>query len=285
MRTMSADLGEVEEAGMQNNHGPSMKEAVGTYINSLSQSDRNQTQQELLKFVRWCGYDRSFSTLNPPEIGRYAETLGAYGTTPGSSKRLEIVRGFLAFANKQGLTQQNLSQHARFRNANVKRRNVTQAQAAEEVFLTPEGHEELKKELNNLKNELVHIAEDIRKAAADKDVRENAPLEAAREHQGHIQSRIRDIERKLQAAVVVSADATSNSKVVRIGCTIELQEVGSGRKMVFRLVNPSEANPLDGRVSSASPVGKALLNQHEGREFQVATPGGVQRYLVVWVSA
>jgi len=270
--------------GMQTNYNPSLVEAVGTYINSLNQSDRNQTQQELLKFVRWCGYDRSFATLTPPEIGRYAETLGAYGTTPDSSKRLELVRGFLTFANKQGLTQQNLAQHARFRKAKIKRRGDSHTSAAEEVYLSPEGHEELKKELNGLKKDLVPIAEDIRKAAADKDVRENAPLEAAREHQGHIQSRIRDIEQKLQAAVVVSVDATKNSKVVRIGSTIEIQDMGSGRKMIYRLVNPSEANPLDGRISSISPVGKALLNQHEGREVQVATPGGVQRYLVVGVS-
>lgn len=277
-------FGEADQTSMQNSGNPSLKDVVGFYINSLNNGERNQVQQELLKFIRWCGYDRSFSTLTPPEVGRYAETLGAYGTTPDSSKRLEMVRGFLTFASKQGLIQQNLAQHARFRKAKARRQNSANTPAAEEVHLTPEGFEDLKQQLETLKKELVPLAEDIRKAAADKDVRENAPLEAAREHQGHIQSRIREIERKLQAAVVVSVDSAKNSKVVRIGSAVELQDVGSGRKMVYRLVNPSEANPLDGRISSISPVGKALLNQPAGKEVQVVTPGGVQRYLVLGVS-
>ncbi len=258
---------------------------LGSYIKDIREAEKNQVQQELLKFVRWCGYDRTFSTLTPPEVGKYAEMLGASRTTPDATRRLEIIREFLTFANKRGLVQQNLAPHARIRKSKARKQSRAGAGVQDEVWLTPEGYEELKQRLELLSGEQVRIAEDIRKAAADKDVRENAPLEAAREQQGQFQSRIREIEKTLSVATVISGKPAKGNKMVSVGSVVELQDLGTGRKIKYRLVNSTEASPLDGKLSSASPVGKALMNQRPGKEVKVDTPGGIQRYLVLNITS
>lgn len=258
-------------------------EALGPYMASVTEAQKGQVQQELLKFVRWCGHDRIFNTLTPPEVGRYAEMVGS--TALNSAKHLDAVRGFLTFANKTGLAQQNLAPHARFRRTRGRRQRSMAAKSVTSIELTLEGYEELKQRLESLKKEEVRIAEDIRRAAADKDVRENAPLEAAREHQGQVQSKIREIEQTLSATKILGGGPSKEQKVVRLGSLVEIRDLGSGQKTKYRLVNPTEASPFDAKLSSASPVGKALLNQSLGAEVVVSTPGGILKYLVLAISS
>ncbi|MCY4530054.1 MAG: transcription elongation factor GreA [Chloroflexi bacterium] len=249
-------------------------EAVGVYAGSLRPKDGVQTEshKQLLRFVSWCGAGRKISELAPSEIGEYSDQSSG-GTQ--SAERLQEVKKFLAFASKQGLTEQNLARHLRIRKARSRAKlSGEDERRASLIELTPEGHKDLVAELEDLKAQRGPIAAQIRSAAADKDVRENVPLEAAREHLGQVESRILEIENTLTAAVVVDPSARKKS-TVQVGSRVWLKDLSSGRENQYTVVSASEAKPLEGKVSDESPVGKAVIRRREGDEVDVQTPRGM----------
>ena len=148
--------------------------------------------------------------------------------------------------------------------------------------ITSEGYENMVNELAALRDERVIVAQDINLAAADKDFRENAPLDAARERQGHLEARIRELEDGLRRAHLVNPDnrdpATKLERKIKLGSRVRLLEPSSKDEMVYTLVNASEASPMDFKMSVASPVGKALMYHTVGDEVEVATPRGKLLY-------
>ena len=141
----------------------------------------------------------------------------------------------------------------------------------------------MESELEGLRSKRGPIAAEIRRAAADKDVRENAPLEAAREQLGQLESRITELEKALESAVTVKRSGTN--KAVLLGSKVVLKQVDSGRETTYMIVGALEADPLGGKISDVSPVGKALMNQAVGREVSVTTPGGPVKYLIKRVAS
>ena len=126
------------------------------------------------------------------------------------------------------------------------------------------------------------FSEDIRKAAADKDVRENAPLEAAREAHGMVSLKIGEIEETLRGAeIITERNGTRAKGVVRLGGRVTIKELGSGRAMAVQLVHPDEANPLSGKMSSGSPVGGAIIGRTVGDTVTVDTPAGKKKFEIV----
>ena len=268
---------------MESRESITVQEAVGTYIASVKKKgDHEELHRELFRFVQWCGTQRTWSEISPPEIGEYAEQMGASGTTPQAAARLQIVRGFLSYARRKGLTDKNLAQHVRIRKS---KGTIFKGQEQEKIELTPEGHAHLVAELERLKSERGPIAIQIRKAAADKDVRENVPLEAAREQLGFLESRIRTIEYTLNAGVIIDASRQQRAQKVRLGARVSIKDLGTGRETSYTVVSPSEANPLDGRISDLSPLGKALIGRLSGQETEAETPRGKIRYRIMEVSA
>ena len=116
------------------------------------------------------------------------------------------------------------------------------------------------------------VREEIRKAMLDKDFRENSPLDAAKDKQGHIEARVRDIEAMLKRAVIVDDKARTGR--VRVGSTVRVKNAGSGKVTEYAIVGPTEANAAEGKISSVSPVGKALLDCVPGDEVEVSVPSG-----------
>ena len=250
-----------------------MLEAVGVYAGSLRPKDGEKTEahKQLLRFVSWCGAERRISEIAPSEIGEYSDQSNG-GTQ--SAERLQEVKKFLAFASKQGLTEHNLARHLRIRKARSRARaSGEDEKRASVIELTPEGHKNLIAELEDLKSQRGPIAAQIRSAAADKDVRENVPLEAAREHLGQVETRILEIENTLTAAVVVDPTARKKS-TVQVGSRVWLKDLSSGRETQYTVVSASEAKPLEGKVSDESPVGKAVIRRREGDQVDVQTPRG-----------
>jgi transcription elongation factor GreA len=266
---------------LESNPSVSLMEAVGVYVASLRSKDgQSKAQQHLMKFVQWCGAERRIAEIRPSEIGEYGEK--SVGSTGGvqAVERLQGVRKFLAFANKKGLTEHNLAQHLRIRKGKSFSLKGSGAAEVNVVELTIEGHKQLVDELEGLKSQRVPIASEIRRAAADKDVRENVPLEAAREQLGLVESRIRQIEATLKNAVVVQPSG-EKAKTVRVGTKVHLKDLGSGRETRYTVVSASEARPLDGKISDVSPVGKALMKRSAGQEIRVDTPRGQLKYRIV----
>ena len=262
-----------------------LKEAMGTYVGTLeSDDDYERLHKELYRFVHWCGPERSLENITPPEIGDYAEKQGGTGTSPQAAARLQIIRTFLLYARKKGMITQNLAIHVRVRKSKSWSKERQALEAKKAIELTPEGHAQLVKELEKLKGDRSPLAVQIRQAAADKDVRENAPLEAVREQLGMVESRIATIEETLKDAVMMEAGSRARGASVKLGARVSMKELETGKENTYMVVSPSEANPLDGKISDASPMGKAFIGRSKGQEVEVQTPRGKARYRILSVS-
>ena len=133
-------------------------------------------------------------------------------------------------------------------------------------------------ELEKLKVQRSQVTVELRKAAADKDFRENAPLHAAREKKSYIEGRIQEIENVLKKVHIV--DGSAGTTTVKAGYTVELEEVMSGKQRIFMLVGSKEANPSRGKLSIESPIGKELLNKEIDDTVKVTAPAGTFEYRI-----
>ena len=279
---------------MQSEEGPvTLLETVGEYMEYAKKRkgyNPEETPKELQKLVNWFRPDRPMTKIPPPSIREYADKVTGTGTTPLAEERLKVVRGFLSFVYDKGLgptdrkgDQVKLAPHARGRRTRVNRaRSVAQEEKL--IELTAEGHEQLVSELEDLKSQRGHLAQEIQRAAADKDVRENAPLEAAREEAGRVESRIREIESILVNAVVIDVNDPTRSHTIKLGAVVEVKDVSSEREFRYTVVSASEANPLEFKISDASPLGKVLLGRAAGQEVVADTPRGDVTYKIMSIS-
>ena len=252
-----------------------LAEAATCFLASLPPQERERYQQEVNKFVRWYGRERHMDELSAHEVASYAERME--GSSANASKRLEPARAFLLYAKKEGLTRNNLAVHLRLKKGSLKQALLSKGNA-QAVTLTPEGYRELKAELDALEDERPRIAEEIRRAAADKDFHENAPLDAIKDHQGMVEARIREL-RAILTSAVVGTERVATARVT-LGSTVVLHELSTGEKLGCTLVNPSEASLTRGKLSIASPTGKALLGKDLGEEIEVEAPAGTLRYRI-----
>ena len=244
--------------------------------------DREGHQSEIARFIRWCGRQREVESLTAEEVAEYVQFSA--GSSTDSQRRLEPVREFLAFAHRRGFIKSNLSSHIRAPKGRGRPKRIAGSGAAQEYALTPEGIALLQERLDLLREERPRTTDEIRKAAADKDVRENAPLEAARERQGHIDARIRELERLLRSAATTQAQGGQGPDTrVAPGKRVLLRNIVSGAEQSYILVAPAEANPMNGRLSLTSPVGKALLDREVEEKVEVPTPRGTETFLIIAV--
>jgi transcription elongation factor GreA len=255
----------------------SLEEAAGQFLARLTSEEREVSQPEIYKFVRWFGRERALAGINAREVANYAERLSSSDTDYG--KKLDQLRAFLAHAKKAGWNKVNLAVHLKAKKAKAGASPASRQGLPEVIELTRQGYEELENELNSLKDRRPELIEQIRKAAADKDFKENAPLAAAREQRGHLEGRIRELEETLKAAKIIDETPKPGLKIA-IGDRIVLADLASGEELRYIIVNPREVDPTQGKISSASPLGKTLVGQSEGDIVEIAVPAGKLRYQV-----
>jgi len=260
------------------NPGTSFGEAATRFLSILSAESAPQNQQELLKFTRWYGVDRPIIKLTGQEVANYSEQF--HSGTHKAVEHLNAVKTFLSYCFKQGLTPSNLATHIRVRKPPARHTGRDTIKAEESIILTRDGHAELKQKLAALKEERPKMVEELRRAAADKDFRENAPLEAAREKQGHIEGQIRDLENTLKRARVLESAEKKGLKIT-LGDSVVLSYVKSGERIEYTLVSSKEANIQQGKISLVSPMGQALFNKEAGDMLEVAAPSGVLTYKII----
>lgn len=255
-----------------------LEEAASQFLSRLTAEEREISQPEIYRFVRWFGRERVLDRLNAREMAGYAGRLSPSDT--GYGRKLEQLRAFLTHAKKAGWSRANLAVHLKEKKVKEGSSPAVKQGAPEVVELTRQGYTELENELNALKSKRPELIEQIRRAAADKDFRENAPLAAARERRGHLEGRIRELEETLKAARIIGEEAKSDRKI-GIGDRLVLQDMASGEELRYQIVNPREVAPAQGKISSVSPLGKALVGQSEGGEVEVVMPAGKLRYQVI----
>ncbi len=148
------------------------------------------------------------------------------------------------------------------------------------TFLTPEGRAKLEAELEYLRNvKRPEVAEQIHSAKEEGDIMENSAYDAAKEQQAFVEGRILSIETMLKTAVMI--DENRQNETVTMGCTVSVKERGSSSEEVYQIVGSAEADPLKGRISNESPVGKALMGKRVGDDVIVKIPAGERRLKIV----
>ena len=151
------------------------------------------------------------------------------------------------------------------------------------VPMTPEGNARLKDELKNLKEvERPKISKEIGVARDHGDLSENAEYHAAKDRQGWIEARIKDLEDKLSRAEVIDPSKLSGSKVA-FGATVKLSNVDTEEESVYRLIGADEANLDQGSISITSPLARALIGREVGDEVKVRMPAGDRLYEILEV--
>ncbi len=145
--------------------------------------------------------------------------------------------------------------------------------------MTVEGEQKLQDELKQLKSEArPKVIEAIAEAREHGDLKENAEYHAAREQQGFIEGRIKELEAKLGAAQVIDVKTLPQTGKVLFGVTVTLINLDSDEEVRYRIVGEDEADVKAGRISVTSPIARALIGKEEGEVVQVKTPGGEVEY-------
>jgi transcription elongation factor GreA len=149
-----------------------------------------------------------------------------------------------------------------------------------DVLLTPEGLENLKKEIEYLSTtKRREVAERIKEAREFGDISENSEYDDAKNEQAMLEARIMTLEDKLRSASVIDAKELS-ADVVRVGSQVQVTD-DKGKKLSYTIVGSTEANPSENKLSNESPVGKALVGRKKGDSVKVVLPSGKQRELKV----
>ncbi len=149
------------------------------------------------------------------------------------------------------------------------------------VYLTPEGLEKLKQELEYLITvRRKEVANQIAEAKAEGDISENAGYDEAKNAQAFLEGRIRELEMKLKNAQIID-DSAAPADQVALGRTVVVQEADMDEEEVYTIVGSTEADPGNGRISNESPLGRSLLGKKVGDRVTVETPGGAIEFTIL----
>lgn len=155
---------------------------------------------------------------------------------------------------------------------------------SDKIPMTPEGYSKFLKDLEHLKTvKRREIAEDIARARAFGDLRENAEYDAAKNSQAHNEKRIFEMEQKLGFIFVVN-EADIPSDQVLIGATVLLKDLKNQDEFSYKIVTQDEANFDEGKLSATSPIAKGLLGKKVGDLAEIKIPAGVLKYKVLKIS-
>lgn len=150
-----------------------------------------------------------------------------------------------------------------------------------EELVTPEGLEKLQNELKHLtETRRREVADRIRQAREFGDLSENSEYDDAKNEQGLLERRISELQRRIRNAKVVDPSET-DANSVDVGTKVTLKAAGEEKERTFQIVGANESDPSTGKLSHASPVGKAVLKRRVGEKVTVSTPRGSTEYEIV----
>lgn len=151
-----------------------------------------------------------------------------------------------------------------------------------ETYLTKEGLVKLQAEHKSLLRQKRELTEEVSKAAAMGDLRENAEYHAARERLQHVSKRLAELDGKLTNVRLID-DLQTKAGEARVGTTVTLEDEQTKERFSYHLVGPEEADPQNGTLSIASPLGKSLLGKKKGEQFTLTLPKAIVPYKVIKV--
>ena len=153
----------------------------------------------------------------------------------------------------------------------------------DKVPITKSGYDALNAELKTMKDvERPGIIRAIAEARAHGDLSENAEYHSAKERQGFIEGRIKELESLISRADVIEP-AKMSGAIIRFGATVDLVDEETDEERTYQIVGEPEADISNGRLNMRSPLARALIGKEEGDSIEVATPGGTRSYEVLAV--
>ncbi|MFA6218019.1 MAG: transcription elongation factor GreA [Candidatus Omnitrophota bacterium] len=156
--------------------------------------------------------------------------------------------------------------------------------SSSEIYLTQTGFDKLMQELDHLKTTRRHeISRAIATARAHGDISENAEYDAAKDAQGLNEKKIAELEDKMSRARILDDQAISKDEVL-IGAIVDLKDLDSEEKLQYMLVSELEADYAAGKISTTSPVGKALIGHKVNEIVKIKVPAGVLKYKIIKIS-
>ena len=150
--------------------------------------------------------------------------------------------------------------------------------------LTKDGEKKLQEELKNLKLERPKITKAIAEAREHGDLKENAEYHAAREQQGMVEAKIKDIEFKLSNSEIIDNKTTDKKNHIIFGCTVELLNINDNSKVKYQIVGDEEADLTKNKISFNSPIGQGLINKKVGDEIAITVPNGQLNFKVIEIT-
>ena len=185
------------------------------YVQNSPRKLNNIAQQEIGRLVRWIGPEREIKTITPSEIGNYSDEFAKRTSTDTAPQKVAYIKKFLTFLKINELSSGNLASHLRMKKSNVgKITKKLEETKGLETNLTEAGYKDYEKQLKDYKTEMPQLADEVRKAAADGDIRENAPLDAAREKIEMVNSKIYEIEAILKVANIIDSSSQGDQIVI-----------------------------------------------------------------------
>lgn len=150
-----------------------------------------------------------------------------------------------------------------------------------DMYLTPEGYEKLKQELQELKGpRRKQVIQAVQTAREHGDLSENAEYDAAKEEQAKLELRIHQMEDQLAHAKIIDKAHIPEGKL-SIGQRVRLRDAGTGEEMEYLLVSPAESDFDAGKISVTSPIGKGLIGQKVGSTVEIRIPAGTCKYEIL----
>jgi transcription elongation factor GreA len=221
-------------------------------------------------FAAAFGLNRPMAELRGGDVTTYVKTK-----TDGDPAAVEPLRAFLAYCSRLAFTPENLVPALGIGLTGGGARGGQGANAelgGAAFYVTLDGLRHIEEQLAMEKGKRPMIAQKLHDAMADKDFRENAPLDAARDEQGQLEARIRDLESRLRNAVIIDEQAKHGR--ANVGSVVKLMNIATQREQTFKLVSATEVDPSQGKISIQSPVGVAVMNHGTGDEVTVDAPSG-----------
>ncbi len=253
-------------------------------------------REAVTRFLWHFGPSTQIAELSPKSMEGFQETIGSNTTDPEA--RLQPVKEFLRYCRDQGYTVAlgangdaealNLGNFLRIRRSTNAGRDSSSFthEEAKTFEMTAAGLDLLHQELSQIEAEMPLAIQAVADAREDKDIRENAPLEAAREYQERLKSRIEELRYQIAHAVVREERETGRAKLGSRVSVVEIDESGEaqGEHREYTLVGTTEADAAALRISVESPLGRGLLDQTANGRIEIQAPSGRKRFRLLEVN-
>jgi len=151
------------------------------------------------------------------------------------------------------------------------------------IPMTKTGFEKLQAQVDDLQSKIPDLQRAISEAREKGDLKENAEYHAARENLGMLEAKVSDLEGRLSQATIIKSIGGDADEVV-FGATVKVLDITYGDEEIYQLVGDGEADPMDNKILTTSPIGQAMLNRKVGDRFIVDAPAGPMEYEVLEIT-